>query len=622
MKHTRLGYTASRRTALPPLSGGMDTSRPAHLIRDDQVCEAHNVWWRDGMLRTRPALRAVSADVGLGMPRVTSFNDSAILYANAGNKHRLAVLRADGTLHGVTVTDSTVSGIVAVSADNAAAVLYFRGSGAVWRLSDDGTLTEAAPTIPCVLSAGRATKTKRREESGALIQPVNLLTPAYTCRYTTDGEGIYYWLPEAVNVRFDAPLTIAYTTAAGVRHTHTVPPATDVRRETGSSTDDLLAVYEPSVKCFYFTDKDKKPVALPMADVADNLTLSSECVRSERFSRIGKMTVGTVFGGRVFLGGDTTAPHRVQWSAVNDPLYFPENNFASVGEADDRVTAFGRQGEALVILKEHSVYVATEHRETITATDVQSGAVADTETGVYFPLVQVHSEVGCPYPATVRLCGDRLVWMAGDARVYTLFTGGTYDAKRVRPLSRPVEPLGTKAVSAVRYGERYVLLSGADAVVLEYTDGVPATAEDAVWHRWQFPYALTAADVGGHTYLIRVAEDGAWQVVTLAEGVGQDEGDCPIAVKIATKQYELGAPERYKQLRSVTVWMQGEATLTVTDGDRAVATARLRDQAGAPQCVLVPTSRVMRCGFVWEATGQIAIDRVQAVHRRMGEIRE
>lgn len=622
MKHSQMGYTARRRVSLPALRGGIDRSRPAHLIRDDRLHEATNVWWRDGLLRTRPALRRVSTATGTAQPAVTSFTDCAVVYAATGDTHRLAVLDADGVLHGTTFTDDSVTGVTAVSTDGAAAVLYLGGSREVKTLTNGGKLTAATPYVPCVLSTGRATKTKRREESGALIEPINLLTPAYTCRYTTDGEGIYYWLPDTANVGFDAPLNITYTTAAGVRHSHTVPPAADVRRETGSSTDGYFAVYEPSVRCFYFTDKDKKPVALPMADAADNLVLSAECVDSERFRRIYAMPCAVRFGGRVFVGGDPAAPHRIHWSAVDNALYFPESNEAIVGEATDGITAFGKQGDALVIFKRYSIYAMTEYTDPVTAADVQSGA-ENTQTGVWFPVRCIHSEIGCPHPATVRLCGDRLVWMGADARVYVLCIDGTYDAKRVRPISHPVEPLSAAHVSAVCYGDRYVLFSDDGAWVLDYSDtGHPSVDdEDAVWFRWTFPHRVTAANVGDSTYVLQAA-DGAWRVYTLDESNTYDADDVPIAVRIVTKQYEGGTPERYKQLCAMTFWMQGDVAVSVVDGAQTVASARLTDTAGTPRRMATPAMRLKRYGLVLEGTGEIAIDRIQTVYRRMGEIRE
>ncbi len=611
MKHKRYGYTATRRVSLPAFSGGIDRSRPAHLIRDDRLHDALNVWWRDGMLCTRPALQHVATDTGhIGAtPTVTSLPDGAVLYSKSGTKRRLAMLCSDGTVKGSTVTDMTPAFTVP-EADGA--VVYFT-DGTVQTLGTDGVLRTATPYVPCVLSAGRATKTKRREDSGARTESINLLTPSYTCRYTTDGEGVYYWLPEGASVHFDAPFTVSYT-VNGKTHTHSVPPAADVRRETGSSTDDYYAVYEPSVRCFYFTDKEKKPVALPIADAADNLKVSTECVHGERFTRLYKMTFGTRFAGRVFAAGHPNHPHRLHWSAVGDPLYFPENNDAFVGDASDAVTAFGMQDDLLVVFKHHSLYTVSERDGTaVTAEALLSGAVTDTAAvTTLFPIRCLHAEIGCPHPATVRLCGNNLVWMAGDGRVYALFTGGTYDARRVRPLSAPIEPLGQRSVSAARYGNRYLLMSERQCAVLDYGDaGISADPDRAVWFLWEFTDPVRVTDIGGVPYFFE--GDTVW---TLG-----DAGESSIPVRIVTKQYELGA-ERYKQICAVTVWAEGRATLTLTDGDKTVAMAQLTDGTGEPCRIPVAASRLKRCGLTLESDAGLALDRLQLVYRRMGEIRE
>lgn len=60
-------------------------------------------------------------------------------------------------------------------------------------------------------------------------------------------------------------------------------------------------------------------------------------------------------GTRLFLGSNTeeTNKNLVVWSDPDNPLYFPENNYFSVGENSSAVTGFGRQADMLVIFKEN-----------------------------------------------------------------------------------------------------------------------------------------------------------------------------------------------------------------------------------------------------------------------------
>ena len=54
-------------------------------------------------------------------------------------------------------------------------------------------------------------------------------------------------------------------------------------------------------------------------------------------------------GARLFLTANRAGKERnlVMWSSLNNPLYWPENNYAYIGDKTQAVTGFGKQGENL-----------------------------------------------------------------------------------------------------------------------------------------------------------------------------------------------------------------------------------------------------------------------------------
>ena len=83
-------------------------------------------------------------------------------------------------------------------------------------------------------------------------------------------------------------------------------------------------------------------------------------------------------GTRLFVSGNPSEPNLVHWSDVNNPLYFPENNYARIGNSGMAVTAFGKQENILVLFKESEIYYATYVAGgDFTAQDVIDGKVVD-----------------------------------------------------------------------------------------------------------------------------------------------------------------------------------------------------------------------------------------------------
>ena len=123
----------------------------------------------------------------------------------------------------------------------------------------------------------------------------------------------------------------------------------------------------------------------------------------------------------------------VVWSSLNNPLYFPENNYAYVGDKSQGVTTFGRQGENLIIFKEKSTYYSYyATNDSITADDLINQTVIDYEANsVYFPMIQLNANIGCDCQNTVQLCRNRLVWANSDGNVYTLYSNNQYSERTI-----------------------------------------------------------------------------------------------------------------------------------------------------------------------------------------------
>ncbi|MBQ8740801.1 MAG: hypothetical protein IJY79_04550, partial [Clostridia bacterium] len=74
-----------REVNIPQLSGGLNLRDSLTAVRDNQMTDCINMWYKDGMLRTRPAFES-NTDMGT-IFKDTAMGDSVRRYAQKINCH-------------------------------------------------------------------------------------------------------------------------------------------------------------------------------------------------------------------------------------------------------------------------------------------------------------------------------------------------------------------------------------------------------------------------------------------------------------------------------------------------------------------------------------------------------
>lgn len=622
MRRVTLGTRAAARVVIAAPTGGVDVTLPPSVIRDDRLAEAVNVHLKSGRLTTRPAVTETQRFERAGMTvESTPLGRAAFVHAFAGETHFFGLADGEGQLVGSERTMTGVSAVTPVPCgENGAVLLLIDGSACdMLVLQPDGTLTEVTPTVPTLLIGGRPTAAMVREASGALFEAPNLLGEQFTCRYTADGTGLYYWLPEGVAPDMAAAFSVTYDDLSGGTLTHTVS-ARDGTLWYESDDDPLLVdelrlCYSAREGCFWFRHAHGS-LAAPLP--AGNVTLAAAL--PDRKSAVCRLRFGTWYGARLFLAGEGAT---LRWSAAGDALYFPENNVSTVGTADEPITALAVQSDLLAVFKERSLYAARPVVGTVTAEDLIAGAVTDVEAATAFPISPVHPACGCDLPHTLRLHGDRLVWACSDGSVCTLVSGGTYGVRSVRRLSAPIAAALSsytvhqwrRASAAVHEGQYLLLVEGT-----VYVLAAEPTEEHAVWHLWTLPQhgVLTEAR---HRALF-LTSDAVHAFTDDAEDVVGFRGT-PITCTLTTKHYELGDGTAYKRLQTLTLWLAGDVggRVRVQVEGREAATLTLKNKE-TPYVLPLGGRRVRRAAVTVTAEGRVTLDRLGVTYRITGEMRE
>ncbi len=539
----------------PEFFGGLNLRDSLNNIADNQLTQAVNMWYKDGMLRTRPAI-TTNKDHFYIMGRATSSQKTVsvstrtfedIIHTQEGKTYILSVtertiIGSEQDLNGHTtlrffwqgedkvqlISDITIDGIdrSGYFVVNKGTLLYcFAGDKKIRRLDyseetpkwEVVSEEELAPTmfIQCkTTDANGMTGVKTQ-----VLAP-NLLTPYYKMVYST------------VNVEYES-CTMRYPLAYMLKmaptdenEKPTVPPITITAEHTFKKYDETdkekftiekatHTVTWDSVHgtCWEAVDNDKPPVdglkmsvngwyvmfykndytnptSLTTDDyIPDNLVITAAYDwEAESKDKVFGMTRAEWFGGasqginggtRLFLGGSTTAGEGalMVWSDLNNPLYFPENNYAYVGNTEIPLTAFGKQSNMLVIYKQNEIYYTQYMRnDSISAENIDNQDVIDyTAASVYFPITQIHSTIGCDCPDTIQLCRNRLVWMCSNGKVYTLVTENQYSERNVYEVGGMVErklaaekKADLKAATSCDWQGHYILLYGKKMYLMDY----------------------------------------------------------------------------------------------------------------------------------------------------------
>ena len=619
----KISKKASYMLNIPELSGGINLRDGISLIQDNQMTESVNMWYKDGLLKTRPAVKSnadrdkmeefVSTSVGNITVSMNPAN-SAVIH-NIMHVLEVTVISQDKaqaeSAYSITqkislrYIDNAALSVISlgeiiihetVSYDLKCLAVQHNGDiycyvryetnydkpewhyvNEVYKIErhsegDYGSITKLSDTdlyIPILMTNCRPNRGGTYESQGELMlrggtmaEGYNLLGQYYRMVYSTydisedaeryyepDGKNYtkmrYSLLYSINNMEFwtgGKTVTAEITDKTGTKYVHTAEIGSGSTVEQTSPGDGLYMNIEGNL--LYFSNSTSSTVPAGIAEdeyVYNNMVITAPCPYSDaNWAKVTNMTqavwygntsLGINGGSRLFLGGNTDEKEKalVVWSDLNNPLYFSENNYTYVGDKAQAVTAFGRQGESLIIFKEREIYSTQYQASSVTAEELMNQSAIDLSVQLaYFPMVQIHAGIGCDCPGSVQLCRNRLVWADSSGKVYTLTAQNQYSERNVFEISQMIErKLRTepadelqKAHSADWEG-RYLLFVGSHVYVMDYnTYGYHYVSsysknEDAnmliPWYYWELPIEpMSVIAIGSMIYMLEYAYLGTY----------------------------------------------------------------------------------------------------------------
>lgn len=715
MRIPKMPKSNQYRVSVPALNGGVNLNDAPNLVEDNQLTAVLNMWWKDQALRTRAGLATTVErsfhiqTSGMGDSLTYKVYSPVRVYRDGKPEDYVCcscefeTSRANHVFHFYRFNESGsathVSSLTFLDYEDgdpyATGMFMFAAnptedgiglyavfnSGDIYSMNKNFELqkidkSEIYAPLVVVNAVGFDDTGSPPVVSGTQFEGYNLLSGAFRTAFTTDGKAHEFKLPlDNLTMNNGESPAVEYTGTDGTvtrweSFSNTMFYA-QASAEIGGETV-TVKLYRRSGIIEFSTGVDT-PYPLP-GSISNNLIVTAWKTDPEATKKIANMQFATWFGGdrsginggtRLFVSGNPDHPNLVHWSDINNPLYFPENNYAYIGESSQKVTGFGKQTDILVIFKEHEIYSAEYvSGNTYTAQDVIDGKVVDvTANAAVFPITPINSGIGCDCPNTIQLCNNRLIWATSDGAVYGLMAANQASERNVRKLSAMIE-------SRLKAEDRYLLKSALSCDVdghymlfvwnrvylLDYMDGVfqyYATYSDErkaqrnmSWYCWEFPEECVPAAVMpkgdrlsafclqyhsydrsgmptralfGAAYLL----DGERDCVFHPSGPAFETGEFDISVEdreiqscFQTKVFDFGSQERKKKIHRLHMNMadtsNARITVSYVTEKGAMDDVYELSMSGTGAMVgrmLTPgVSRVCRFGVLVSSAGAIGVD--------------
>lgn len=602
MKYPKIFSSYSKTLTLPTLNGGVNLLENPCNIADNQLADGNNMLFSSGALTTRPAIYNPTAFTSSEDAKIKS-HSIKFAYKNAAGS--LVSVQENDKIRFFIVSSTGVTELPNISGSENYLItkqrdtLYLFSDFSIFTLCGTDDAWQNANSKIYIPSVAVDCKYSANFD-GVFCEPFNLLANSYSLVYTSKNEAWhnpltdevlhemtyvnYFYEPNLAKYK-GKTITAVLTDKFGTQHTHSVVLDNDgFGQETGSTDGFYMLANINNIT--FFTDAEYTQIAYKYkSDVLlqNDLTITFPLLEDKtRKEKIFKSSISCWFGGgkgiyggsRLFVGGNSNEPNLVIWSDLNNPLYFPENNFFSVGNA--KVTALKPQADMLVIFTENEIYYTKYTQDTsVSADDILNSNIYDYfAKSVYFPLTQISAEIGCDCPNTLQLINNKLTFANKNGKIYTLKSSNKFNEHNLYEIGAEIHKklkndTSLKTAVSIDYNSKYMLLSDQNLYILNYSK-MSDTALNPSWYFCTLPsdYYQNAVLSEYNNTLFIVGSNGNKTVfASFKENMAYDEAitkdgqhkKLPILSMFKTKSFSLAAPFNLKNILSAELFLKSNS---------------------------------------------------------------
>lgn len=307
-------------------------------------------------------------------------------------------------------------------------------------------------------------------------------------------------------------------------------------------------------------------------------------IRAKIYSCKFYETFGGAQNSRLFLAGAGNSIY--YWSASFDISYFPENNWARLGNTEDDITGFGRQYNVLIVFKPRETYSVSSYTETSSTTIIEENIGLEN-----FRSQLVNPRIGCDAPYSIQLINNLLTWFNSREGICTLVSTNIQDERNIRLISRNVERtnnFGVKGVldydddpatiQSADYNGRYFLVFSTSGIcfmwdyeIVPYrysSTGSETNPRELDWYIFDHFYVKQFLKVGDVLVFSSTNSDFNSKIVKLNStfydlDFNKDGSPDPIKSYYMTPFMQFGAVEMLKNVKNLYVQCRGDANTLI-----------------------------------------------------------
>lgn len=541
MKFGSLMHTERKTFKVRNFKAGTVKGRLASDIPDNALSDSLNMWSNGGILCTRPGLFSDSENIikSENPPFYDSFSykvtDSAV-YVN-GEYKKIAVeeycaedsfyycniffVGADGssTSAGYFVLNRISSEdfyqptnilFYSGSAVNGAGVFalvstrniydYTQKGYRIYELSENLNSWQELNSfyIPVVYINGRGNRYEEARATGyayagkpMLLESQNMLTDSFKAYFTSDGYSSCFRLP-ITDLNEEAVICRVYINPTKYTEWHITEGQSSVTATFYNAQITLNIDRKKGM--LNFTDSEGD-YPIPMMNMyhENNICVKAGKTVKDGFDRAVSSSCCAEYGSRILFSGGIEKG-RIFSVHTDNPLYFPCDSSFTVGE-DDGINALLSYKNGILAFRQNEIYALTLK----CGSAINSNSLlADNDSIFYnsdsFTVKKISGDKGLKNKFSCLIYGDDAVWLGSDRAVYALNTSSLEIAKLSDAVEEFFGSLSNSEAAgafAVKNGNRYLLLIGKKAVIMDFRD---AGLKNPAWYIWSFP---TTETMGG-----------------------------------------------------------------------------------------------------------------------------
>lgn len=586
MKFPKLNKGGLHRLELHNFSGGLNTSLAPHLIGINEQSEINNMFFCDGVLKKRPAFKKLLSldgytvsnikalegqfvykfivdDFGRGLFTAAFINDKGELTEVGTIDIKEEYEFNEGLNEKIcyTVFPFYSNGIIYIcfgykdQKGNFLSKLYKCENKEITLIADDEIYA------PLILINGKGNKFSSLPIGENTIyspqisfEGVNLLTKRVRATYTTDGSSFSF--PFLAARKAGTPVKVRLTGAFNQGD------SIEEFEFTINQDNEIINISNKGC-CFIsnyqnltFRKSDNSPNPPIAASYSNNLEIEYYLEENKNAKSFFEMNIFTSFGGtkggggnRIFVTGNKNEKNLLRWSDINNPLYFPENNYAYV--SDGEIKALKKQGNMLIIFSDNEIHYTTYLSGSYSAEELINGEIPDvTAISALFPIYQLHSELGLHSKDSVLLKDNKILFLGNDKKIYRIENGNkiTHISKKIDSFLKGKEILNAVAG---RYLNYFLLFTNCGIIAYN--------TENNGFYIWKEFFNAKTIFADEEAPII-VADDGVYTV-------SRDED---FEFDFTTFETDLYYPDKFKKLCKILVTADGGEISVLTRGEREI----------------------------------------------------